>query len=493
MADKVFPYLDLPTLSPRPSPPTSYPLLLRQPPPLPPPRPASSSPSARPLFPILPPLLSPSSPPPIRPLIASSFAFETLLDHLHPFTTLLRTSLPPCAPLRPIPHSCLRCPLVLLLLLFSTFPFIAASFAFETLLDLRQFAALLCPSLPPALEGVVSHDKFLKAPPTAASFIAASFAFETLLDLRQFAALLRPSLPPSLEGVVGQDKFLKARAYSLDRARLGFVRGAVDFCVELLMLKLFVLPWLWEDKFLKARAYSLDRARLGFVRGAVDFCVELLMLKLFVLPWLWELCALDYQLPYLWGINGRNEIEHSILFLFASSLISQVVDLPFALYSTFVIEHRHGFNKQTLLGFIKDRILGILLMVVILPPVLGACIRIVQVGGNLVAVYLWLFMLAFSLFMLTIYPVAIAPLFNKFTPLEAGTLRSKIEGLAGSLSYPLKKIFVMDGSQRSAHSNAYLYGFFKNKRIVLYDTLLSHCKDDEEEVVVVIAHELGHL
>ncbi|CAI7790722.1 unnamed protein product [Closterium sp. NIES-53] len=243
------------------------------------------------------------------------------------------------------------------------------------------------------------------------AFIAASFAFETLLDLRQFAALLRPSLPPALEGVVSHDKFVKARAYSLDRARLGFVRGAVDFCVELLMLKLFVLPWLWER------------------------------------------CALDYQLPYLWGINGRNEIEHSILFLFASSLISQVVDLPFALYSTFVIEHRHGFNKQTLLGFIKDRILGILLMVVILPPVLAACIRIVQVGGNLVAVYLWLFMLAFSLFMLTIYPVAIAPLFNKFTPLEAGTLRSKIEGLAGSLSYPLKKIFVMDGSQRSAHSN----------------------------------------
>ncbi|CAI5935536.1 unnamed protein product, partial [Closterium sp. NIES-65] len=169
-----------------------------------------------------------------------------------------------------------------------------------------------------------------------------------------------------------------------------------------------------------------------------------------------------------------------------------VVDLPFALFSTFVIEQRHGFNKQTLLGFIKDRILGILLMVVILPPVLAACIRIVQVGGNLVAVYLWLFMLAFSLFMLTIYPVAIAPLFNKFTPLEAGTLRSKIEGLAGSLSYPLKKIFVMDGSQRSAHSNAYLYGFFKNKRIVLYDTLLSHCKEDEEEVVAVIAHELGH-
>ncbi|CAI7903220.1 unnamed protein product, partial [Closterium sp. NIES-53] len=249
---------------------------------------------------------------------------------------------------------------------------------FATLLDLRQLAALLHPSLSLLSCLIIPHNcpKLLPclAPPPHTAFIAASFAFETLLDLRQFAALLRPSLPPALEGVVSHDKFVKARAYSLDRARLGFVRGAVDFCVELLMLKLFVLPWLWER------------------------------------------CALDYQLPYLWGINGRNEIEHSILFLFASSLISQVVDLPFALYSTFVIEHRHGFNKQTLLGFIKDRILGILLMVVILPPVLAACIRIVQVGGNLVAVYLWLFMLAFSLFMLTIYPVAIAPLFNKFTP-----------------------------------------------------------------------------
>ncbi|KAJ3694726.1 hypothetical protein LUZ60_000103 [Juncus effusus] len=100
-------------------------------------------------------------------------------------------------------------------------------------------------------------------------------------------------------------------------------------------------------------------------------------------------------------------------------------------------------------------------------------------------------MFVLSIVMMTIYPVLIAPLFNKFTPLPEGELREKIEKLAASLKFPLKKLFVVDGSTRSSHSNAYMYGFFKNKRIVLYDTLIQQCSD-EEEIVAVLAHELGH-
>ncbi|KAE8721324.1 CAAX prenyl protease 1-like protein [Hibiscus syriacus] len=114
-----------------------------------------------------------------------------------------------------------------------------------------------------------------------------------------------------------------------------------------------------------------------------------------------------------------------------------------------------------------------------------------QKGGPYLAIYLWGFMFVLSLVMMTIYPILIAPLFNKFTPLPDGELRQKIEKLASSLKFPLKKLFVVDGSTRSSHSNAYMYGFFKNKRIVLYDTLIQQCKNDEE-IVAVIAHELGH-
>ncbi|KAG5626680.1 hypothetical protein H5410_011898 [Solanum commersonii] len=180
-------------------------------------------------------------------------------------------------------------------------------------------------------------------------------------------------------------------------------------------------------------------------------------------------------------------------------LLVQITDLPFSLYSTFVIEARHGFNKQTVWLYFRDMIKGIALSIVIGPPIVAAIIVIVQYeaildlqkGGPYLAIYLWGFILILSLVMMTIYPVLIAPLFNKFTPLPQGELRLKIENLASSLKFPLKKLFVVDGSTRSSHSNAYMYGFFKNKRIVLYDTLIQQCKNDEE-IVAVIAHELGH-
>jgi STE24 endopeptidase len=115
---------------------------------------------------------------------------------------------------------------------------------------------------------------------------------------------------------------------------------------------------------------------------------------------------------------------------------------------------------------------GILLSMILGPPIVAAIIYIVQIGGPYLAIYLWGFMFVLALLMMTIYPIVIAPLFNKFTPLPEGVLREKIEKLAASLKFPLKKLFVVDGSTRSSHSNAYMYGFFKNKRIVLYDTLI---------------------
>ncbi|GKU88067.1 hypothetical protein SLEP1_g2374 [Rubroshorea leprosula] len=272
------------------------------------------------------------------------------------------------------------------------------------------------------------------------------YFFETYLDLRQHAALKLPTLPKTLEGVISQEKFEKSRAYSLDKSYFHFVHEFVTILMDSAILIFGILPWFWT----KSGNFLL-----------------------------------------LVGLNAENEILHTLAFLAGVMIWSQITDLPFSLCSTFVIEARHGFNKQTIWLFFRDLFKGMGLAIILAPPIVSAIIVIVQKGGPYLAIYLWAFMFVLSLVMMTLYPVLIAPLFNKFTPLPEGDLREKIEKLAASLSFPLKKLFVVDGSTRSSHSNAYMYGFYKNKRIVLYDTLIQQCKDNEE-IVAVLAHELGH-
>ncbi|KAF3441565.1 hypothetical protein FNV43_RR15479 [Rhamnella rubrinervis] len=273
-----------------------------------------------------------------------------------------------------------------------------------------------------------------------------TYFFETYLDLRQHAAHKLPSLPKTLVGVISNEKFEKSRAYSLDKSHFHFVHEFVTILMDSGILFFRVLPWFWKK--------------------SADFVV-------------------------LAGLNADNEILHTLAFLAGVMFWSQITDLPFSLYSTFVIEARHGFNKQTIWLFFRDMFKGICIALVLGPPIVSAIIFIVQKGGPYLAIYLWTFMFILAIVMMTVYPILIAPLFNKFTPLPEGELREKIEKLAASLKFPLKKLFVVDGSTRSSHSNAYMYGFFKNKRIVLYDTLIQQCKNDEE-IVAVLAHELGH-
>ncbi|XWS32137.1 hypothetical protein CRYUN_Cryun23aG0135300 [Craigia yunnanensis] len=277
-------------------------------------------------------------------------------------------------------------------------------------------------------------------------FMILMYFFESYLDLRQHAALKLPTLPKTLEGVISQEKFEKSRAYSLDKSHFHFVQEFVTILMDSAILFFGILPWFWKKS--------------------------------------------GNFLPLV-GLNAENEILHTLAFLAGVMMWSQITDLPFSLYSTFVIEARHGFNKQTMWLFFRDLIKGMCLAIVLGPPIVSAIIVIVQKGGPYLAIYLWAFMFVLSLVMMTLYPVLIAPLFNKFTPLPQGELRLKIEKLASSLNFPLKKLFVVDGSTRSSHSNAYMYGFYKNKRIVLYDTLIQQCKNDEE-IVAVISHELGH-
>lgn len=207
------------------------------------------------------------------------------------------------------------------------------------------------------------------------------------------------------------------------------------------------------------------------------------------------------MLPKLWGVTGvwlaryfparfQGEITHTLLFFFVFNLISTVLSLPVSYYNTFVLEEKFGFNKQTVKLWVSDILKGQMLGIVLGAPIISAVLKNVQKTGNSFFYYLWLFGLFVQIFAITIYPIAILPLFNKLSPLEPGDLKTGVENLARRLNFPLHELYVIDGSKRSAHSNAYFYGLPWKKHIVIYDTLIE--KSEPEEVVAVLSHELGH-
>lgn len=178
------------------------------------------------------------------------------------------------------------------------------------------------------------------------------------------------------------------------------------------------------------------------------------------------------------------------MFLLLVTLVGMVTSLPFELYSTFRIEKKHGFNKQTMGLFFSDKIKSLVLSCVIGGPFTALLLKIIHWGGEYFYLYVWAFLFVFSVIMMTVYPILIMPLFNKYEPLPDGKLKESIYALADRLNYPLTKLFVMDGSKRSSHSNAFMFGFGRNKRIVLFDTLLEQVKD--QEILGILGHELGH-
>ena len=243
-----------------------------------------------------------------------------------------------------------------------------------------------------------------------------------------------------------------------------------------------------KKEFKAARAYGLDRWYFSFLRDAFAVAESVAFLSYGGLAGLWHLSGdLNSSLPFTWD----EEIQTSCIFLFVYSVATTVMQQPFSIYSQFVIEERHGFNKSSAWIYVSDLLKGGLLLVALGTPLVTALVVILRRAGDHIAIFLFLFLLGFNLVMLTLYPTVIAPLFNKYDPLEEGPLKQKIESLAAKVGFPLRKVFVMDASKRSGHSNAYMYGFGKNKRIVLFDTLLNQC-GSEEEIVAILAHELGH-
>ena len=185
-----------------------------------------------------------------------------------------------------------------------------------------------------------------------------------------------------------------------------------------------------------------------------------------------------------------NEIIVGLIFFGIIMLGSDILTTPFSYYKTFVIEERFDFNKSTPKLFIADKLKGWLMTIIVGGGLLALIIWFYQISGNLFWVYAWIVFAVFALVMNMFYAKLIVPLFNKQTSLEDGSLRDKIEQYAATVGFKLNNIFVIDGSKRSTKANAYFSGFGSEKRITLYDTLINDL--NEEEIVAVLAHEVGH-
>lgn len=268
-------------------------------------------------------------------------------------------------------------------------------------------------------------------------FVALDFAINTFVEFLNHESSKKP-LDPEMAALYDEQEHHKSVAYQAAKYRVSLLSSTFFF-----VLLILALTYEWFA--------SLD----GFVRDL-----------------------------------SSNEIVTSLLFVGILTLISNLLSLPFGIYSTFRVEERFGFNKSTVATFIGDLIKGLLLTIVIGGALLTAVLWIYQELRSTFWLFGWLLFAAFSLFFFMFGTKLILPLFNKLTPVPEGELRSEVERYCQSQGYSLGKLFVMDGSKRSTKANAFFSGMGKSKTIVLFDTLIE--KLTTKEVVAVLAHEIGH-
>ena len=230
----------------------------------------------------------------------------------------------------------------------------------------------------------------------------------------------------------------------------------------------------------KAADYTLAKGGLGRLESGIGL----------VLLLLWTLGGGLNWLDQFWRGFGWGELLTGAAVIISFSMIGSLLDIPASLYRTFVLEQRFGFNNMTAQTFVTDLLKGTALALVIGIPLVMLILWLMASAGQYWWLYAWASLTAFSLLMTWAYPQFIAPLFNKFTALEDGEVAERITALLTRTGFNSNGVFVMDGSKRSAHGNAYFTGFGKNKRIVFFDTLLKHLTPAQVEAV--LAHELGH-
>jgi STE24 endopeptidase len=238
----------------------------------------------------------------------------------------------------------------------------------------------------------------------------------------------------------------------------------------------------------KAADYTIAKTKLGLLVLALNGVVLIGFTLLGGLQWL-SLAVFNLVGPGV-GSSVGSDMTYQIGLLAAFAIISSVIDLPFDYYKQFVLEQRFGFNKMSRGLFAADMAKGALVGTAIGLPLVWIVLTLMNQTGSLWWLYAWAVWSAFQLLMMVLFPTVIAPIFNKFTPLTDLALKERIEGLMARVGFASKGLFVMDGSKRSAHGNAYFSGFGANKRIVFFDTLLARLAP--QEIEAVLAHELGH-
>jgi len=274
-------------------------------------------------------------------------------------------------------------------------------------------------------------------------FLAAlllSTAIDFYLDQRHMRSIVRhrDAVPERFADVISLESHQKAADYTMAKMKLGTWSGL----------------------------YGLGLLLLWTLGGGLD------VLDQWLQAWQWS------------------ALTTGVVFLIAFSMLGSLLELPFSLYSTFKVEQEFGFNKMTFGLYISDLLKQTALMLAIGAPLIWVILWLMASAGNMWWLWAWGVWTGFSILMMWAYPTFIAPLFNKFEPMEDGELKTAIEGLLQRCGFESDGLFQMDGSKRSSHGNAYFSGFGKSKRIVFFDTLLEQLSTNE--TLAVLAHELGH-
>ena len=235
-----------------------------------------------------------------------------------------------------------------------------------------------------------------------------------------------------------------------------------------------------RDKYDKARAYQKENGKLSLISSALSFTLILTVLFM----------GLFGKLDQFVVLKTDSVFIQTALFFLILMVVSDIISLPFSIYRTFRIEEKYGFNKTTATTFIIDKIKSYVLAIVIGGGILWVVLFLISYFQDGFWIWIWIFIAGFMLLMNMFYADIILPLFNKLKTLDDDTLKEKIETYARKVGYTLKNIYVMDGSKRSTKANAFFSGLGPRKTIVLYDTLID--KHSEEELVAILAHEVGH-
>ena len=235
-----------------------------------------------------------------------------------------------------------------------------------------------------------------------------------------------------------------------------------------------------EKEYLKSQAYKKENYRFSLITSTFSIVVTLCFFLFKGFAWVDGIAR----------SLGNNEVIITLIFFGIIMLGSDVINTPFSYYRTFVIEEKYGFNKSSKRLFFTDKLKGWVLSIILGGAILAIILWFYNKTGDQFWIYTWIFIGLFTVFMTLFYSSLIVPLFNKQTPLEEGALKSAIHDFARKAGFDLQNIYVIDGSKRSTKANAYFSGFGSRKRIVLYDTLIDDL--DTEEIVAVLAHEIGH-